>query len=678
MFKDKAIRILPRRSIWKSLIGDPLSNVQTVLGSDLRSLALFRIFIAASSIFDLINRSSDLTAHYSDWGVMPRSLVLAHFQNDLWISFHMMSGLPSFIFLCFMFHAMFAFGMMIGYRTKLCTIMNWVMTLSLQNRNILVLHGGDLLARQLLFFGMFLPLGDCYSIDNAFFSKHNRNLSKRGKLISPNHYRVISVATLGIGLQLSCMYVTSYLHKTGLEWTTWRTATWLALQLDYFRTPFGDLMLNFPNFLKYMTAAVLWWEGFGVLFWFIPLFSGPLRTFGTLGFFTMHWGFTVGLRLGQFGCFGMFGVLCMLPSWFWEEVIFRKLRTKERLGFKLYYDPSRTISTNLAIACENFFLIPETQVLPRSLDEDVPNQMLSSKKDDDQSYTDKRLYRDEESIIDIKPSRTYPVWNNSFLVVQDYKGIFHADYDALISICLVSPLLWPCSYFLRLRPLAKLFRRIRLFDWIETRKIIPATPPVNIKSLNLQLIREFWKIMKMLISNFVCLLFLLFILSWNANNIGKSDWAPPNNIRWIAWFFHIDQSWAMFSPRPPNTQWFYVIDGELDNGTSVELFKNEGMFRWEPTPGPNWDKPDPFYKSFKNHRWFKYYENGINTHTNNDQLRLNWGRYICREFNARHFGKHQIYKFTIWWMSERAEPDKPRIPQAKQNLWNHVCYDKPK
>jgi len=103
-----------------------------------------------------------------------------------------------------------------------------------------------------------------------------------------------------------------------------------------------------------------------------------------------------------------------------------------------------------------------------------------------------------------------------------------------------------------------------------------------------------------------------------------------------------------------------------------------GLFNWEPHE-LTWSKPDPFWRSVKNHRWFKYYENGINSHPNNDQLRLYMGRYICREFNARHFGDSRVWKFSIHWMSERADADRqelPRIQQEKQTLWNHVCYDR--
>ena len=60
----------------------------------------------------------------------------------------------------------------------------------------------------------------------------------------------------------------------------------------------------------------------------------------------------------------------------------------------------------------------------------------------------------------------------------------------------------------------------------------------------------------------------------------------------------------------------------------------------------------------------------------NDELRLHWGRYICREYNAKYFGSDRLYKFSIHWMNERANPDEPRVMNPKQTLWNHVCYDR--
>ena len=68
------------------------SRAQAVLGMDLRSLALFRMCLAGLVIADLIARSFDLQAHYSDGGVLPRAILL-QWQSESYVSLHMISGL---------------------------------------------------------------------------------------------------------------------------------------------------------------------------------------------------------------------------------------------------------------------------------------------------------------------------------------------------------------------------------------------------------------------------------------------------------------------------------------------------------------------------------------------------------------------------------------------------------
>ncbi|NET13417.1 MAG: hypothetical protein F6K08_11435, partial [Okeania sp. SIO1H6] len=46
------------------------ATLEKLFGLDLRSLALFRIGLALIIITDLIIRAGDLTAHYSDAGVL--------------------------------------------------------------------------------------------------------------------------------------------------------------------------------------------------------------------------------------------------------------------------------------------------------------------------------------------------------------------------------------------------------------------------------------------------------------------------------------------------------------------------------------------------------------------------------------------------------------------------------
>jgi hypothetical protein len=67
---------------------------------------------------------------------------------------------------------------------------------------------------------------------------------------------------------------------------------------------------------------------------------------------------------------GMSAILAGIPTWLWEEVIFRRLRTKERTNFKLFYNPSSSFSTNIAIFISNFLVIGDTVVLPIPSDEE--------------------------------------------------------------------------------------------------------------------------------------------------------------------------------------------------------------------------------------------------------------------------------------------------------------------
>jgi len=64
-----------------------------------------------------------------------------------------------------------------------------------------------------------------------------------------------------------------------------------------------------------------------------------------------------------------------------------------------------------------------------------------------------------------------------------------------------------------------------------------------------------WEVAKSL-----CVLWLvLLILSWNLGNLGVSQFATPSSLRPLARGLHLDQSWNMFSPRPPDVDWWYII-----------------------------------------------------------------------------------------------------------------------
>jgi hypothetical protein len=173
-------------------------------------------------IRDLFTRWIDIHAHYSDAGVLPRSLVLSHFSSDYWISFHMMGGADLFIQIVFLIHGFICICMAIGFYTKTMVFLNWVFLTSLHTRNVLLLHGGDLYHRMMFFWAIFLPLGEFYSVDNALWGdkKSKYSILYRQVFINKDRKRnqnnlVINVGTLAIVIQIWLIYCTSYMHKTG-------------------------------------------------------------------------------------------------------------------------------------------------------------------------------------------------------------------------------------------------------------------------------------------------------------------------------------------------------------------------------------------------------------------------------------------------------------------------------
>ena len=63
----------------------------------------------------------------------------------------------TFAALLFLVAAAGAGALLLSYRTRLATLLSWVLLVSVQNRNPLLGQGGDDLLRMLLFWGLFLP-----------------------------------------------------------------------------------------------------------------------------------------------------------------------------------------------------------------------------------------------------------------------------------------------------------------------------------------------------------------------------------------------------------------------------------------------------------------------------------------------------------------------------------------
>ncbi len=120
----------------------------------------------------------------------------------------------------------------------------------------------------------------------------------------------------------------------------------------------------------------------------------------------------------------------------------------------------------------------------------------------------------------------------------------------------------------------------------------------------------------------------------------------------------------MFAPYPLTDDGWYVIPGQLKDGTVVDLFRDGAPVSWE--------KPSLVSALYKNQRRRKYMMNLWKKRYANH--RLHYGRYLCRDWNSRHQEEKQLDRFFIYFIREETLPDYQISPPQKILLWRHFCF----
>jgi hypothetical protein len=172
-----------------------------------------------------------------------------------------------------------------------------------------------------------------------------------------------------------------------------------------------------------------------------------------------------------------------------------------------------------------------------------------------------------------------------------------------------------------------------------------------------------------LATSLVALFFLTYVFFWNLS--GVSSFSMPERLVPLGPLLGLDQYWAMFAPHPPKGDVWHVIPGNLQDGRQVDLLPvASGDFSLHEL---SWQKPPRARDLYKNEHWRKYLENLGNDQFTNQ--RLYFGRYICREWNARHSGAEELRTFRIAQMWQPTPPHSRQQPASQETvLWEHRCF----
>lgn len=253
---------------------------------DLRALACLRICLGSLVLLDLLLRCRDLTAFYTDQGALPRTTLL-QIPHPTFLNFYLAAGTSFGVIALCLLTGLAAAGLTLGWNTRWCTLLTWVLHMALKHRNPLILHVGDLELGLVLFWAIFLPLGARYSLDA-------RVNPKWADL--PNTYS--SVATFGYLLQLSVLYFMAGLYKLDPIWTDSKLALYYCLSYDQFATEWGRGLVQHLDLLKPLSLLTVVVElGVGILFW-MPWKRRVFQGAACVVLVLLHLGIAATLNLG--------------------------------------------------------------------------------------------------------------------------------------------------------------------------------------------------------------------------------------------------------------------------------------------------------------------------------------------------------------------------------------------
>ncbi|MDC0434593.1 DCC1-like thiol-disulfide oxidoreductase family protein [bacterium] len=618
-----------------------MTLIRRVFSLDLRSIALFRIMLAFLLLADLLIRSLDISTFYTDQGILPRTSWLNLSNRWQW-SLHAASGELWWQVLLFVIAGVFALALLIGYRTRFAAFASFVLLASLQNRNGLLLQGGDNLLVVMSFWALFLPLAARYAVDsalqpglrdnpNAYAARLQQNSTTddlpRHDAQALREQPYFSVATIAIVFQILYLYIFTAFMKTGDAWIVRFDAAYYAVSLQHFATPIGDWISQFPQMLKAATFFVLSVEFIGPLLILCPFFWPWVRVSGLLLLGSLHVAFLLMLHIGLFPLIDFMALSLLIPGALWVKACRTPAQIQRReyqQAIRLYYDEDCGFCLKMCLILRAFLLPAATKILPA------------------QHYPD-----------------IYPILEreNSW-VVTDPDGKPYIHWNAMAYLFSQRWPFKPLAWLMRLPPLMAIGNAV--YGWVAThRGFMGVVTERLIPYRGLRL--------RPTVAGSVLAIFTFYIVtSFNVYGLRQVKQPMPAHVNQLARAAKLDQRWGMFAPFPLTLSSYVLIPGQLRNGEQVDLYPLTSS-------APEWKPPELFYPLYDGYRWRKYLDR-VGSDKNNE-VRSALGNYFCQSWNGQPRARDtQLATLEIIYVRFRTNTLGEPKEESRKIAWRHWCF----
>ncbi|MCA0454251.1 MAG: HTTM domain-containing protein [Chloroflexi bacterium] len=270
---------------------------------DARPLGLFRIAFALLILKEAIYHLFVAEVWYSDAGMLPARLLTRVAPNMPTLMSPFSDTWMAMVF--FGLWVVVALLLLLGWQTRVMSVLNWVLLISVINRNPLVATGADSVMQAFAFWSLFLPLGRAYALDA-------RRRGEQGAA------RVFAFPVRMLQIQIALIYIFTTIFK--LQGQTWQSgdALYMAMQVRMHTFPVAEWLLANASIsvLRTVTYMALLIEGGFALLVFFPLFQPYLRATGLIAGIGLHVGIALVMNIPNFPLVMITGYLVLIdPRW---------------------------------------------------------------------------------------------------------------------------------------------------------------------------------------------------------------------------------------------------------------------------------------------------------------------------------------------------------------------------
>ncbi len=272
---------------------------------DTRALAVLRMGLGVLLIVDTLLRLRNFTYFYTDNGPVPYDVVAPVIYNYPTAAFPIWEFTTHPALTAALFIASLVAGVLLiaGYKTRVVTVIAFLLVCAIDARNPFVLSYADLLFHLLLLWAIFLPLGERWSID--------ANLRIR----SPNE-SVTSIWAMLILFQMVNMYLSNAYFKLQPDYSWSGDVLPVLLTLDHITFEHVTLFNTYTLPLEIASFAWLVLMLISPLLFFL---RGYPRALLTAALFGAHLSMAITLRIGAFPYASMLGVILFIQPGVWND-----------------------------------------------------------------------------------------------------------------------------------------------------------------------------------------------------------------------------------------------------------------------------------------------------------------------------------------------------------------------